>query len=56
MRCDNIFCIYWVKNNCGLDDISLDIQGNCKDCIYVNIEDEVLENYRQKLLRKFAEM
>ncbi len=56
MRCENVFCIYWVNNNCGLDEISLDIQGNCQDCIYVDIKEEELENHRQKLLRKYSEI
>ena len=56
MRCDNIFCIYWTKNHCSLNKISLDIQGNCESCIYVDIEDNVLESYRKKLLSKYAEI
>ena len=56
MRCDNIFCIYWIKNNCGLDEISLDIQGGCESCIYVDIPETELKNHRQKLLIKYEEM
>lgn len=53
MRCENIFCIYWKNEECILDEVSLDIMGNCQDCIYVDIEDDVLENYRNKLLNKY---
>ena len=53
MRCENIFCIYWKNEECILGEVSLDIMGNCQDCIYVDIEDDVLENYRNKLLNKY---
>lgn len=56
MRCNNIFCIYFENNNCGLEEISLDIQGSCQSCIYVDIPETQLENYRQSLLRKYEEM
>lgn len=52
MLCKNIFCIYWKENNCILDEISLDIQGNCEDCIYVEIENSRLEVMRKTLLQK----
>ncbi len=51
MRCENKFCIYWNENECILDDISLDVQGNCEDCIYVNIDEENLKAERQRSLK-----
>ncbi len=48
MMCENIFCIYWNDNNCILENISLDIQGKCNECIYVNISDDKLLKYRYK--------
>ncbi len=43
MDCDNVFCIYCEKGKCVLEKISLDIQGNCQDCVYVEIENSLLE-------------
>ena len=50
--CENIFCIYWKENSCTLESISLDMQGNCTDCIYIELEKTVLENARKNLLEK----
>lgn len=50
MECGNYFCIYWSDRHCVLTEISLDIQGQCEDCIYVEIEEEILERHRQKIL------
>ena len=52
MNCENIFCIYWEKNKCILDDISLDIIGNCDSCIYIDLSEKELEEYRKKGLKK----
>lgn len=51
MRCENLFCIYWSKENiCILDKIELDIQGRCESCIYVDIEESSLSNIRKTKL------
>ncbi len=55
LTCDNIFCIYWEENACILDDISLDIQGSCTDCIYVSLDPAYLTAQRTALLEKFEE-
>lgn len=55
MHCDNVFCIYWSEKACMLNKVSLDIQGNCQDCIYVNIEKDVLQRQREKVLKSFDE-
>ncbi len=52
MRCDNIFCIYWDKSICKLDEISLDVCGCCENCIYVDIDDEILKAKRQEILNR----
>lgn len=46
MKCDNELCIYEKDGLCSLREIELDIVGLCKDCIYVDIDEEYL--YRQK--------
>lgn len=53
MKCSNVFCIYWSDDECLLDNITLDIQGNCECCIYVNIDDAELQKHRKKLLSKY---
>ena len=53
MQCENIFCIYWSKQGCTLPNISLDIQGNCNKCIYIDINEEWLKSERQKSLRRY---
>lgn len=52
MQCENIFCIYWDKNECTLKEISLDDQGTCLECIYVNIDEEILKEEREKILKR----
>ncbi len=53
MTCGNCFCIYWSDNKCILDDITLDIQGNCTSCIYVSIPEKTLEQKRKEVLKKY---
>ncbi len=36
-----------------LKNVRLDIQGNCVDCIYIHIEEDVLNSLKDKLLRGF---
>ena len=52
MRCENLFCIYWKDSNCILDEISLDIMGCCCSCIYVDIDEEMLRQKREELLKR----
>ena len=52
MRCENLFCVYSQKGHCILDEISLDIQGSCTNCIYIDIESEYLDCERKKLLNE----
>ncbi len=52
LSCENEFCIYQKHGNCILHRVKLDIQGNCLDCIYVNIEEETLNNMKEKLLKE----
>ncbi len=48
MKCENNFCIYENNGVCLLNHIELDIQGQCKECIYVNVEDDELEIMKEK--------
>lgn len=47
MQCENEFCIYWARGACRLDSISLDVQGKCTCCTYVDIDEAILRPYRQ---------
>ncbi len=53
MRCENEFCIYWTEGGCLLPSVSLDIQGKCTDCIYVEIKKTTLQEERARLLRQY---
>lgn len=43
MKCENYLCIYENRGLCLLDSVELDIQGQCKECIYVNISEKGLQ-------------
>lgn len=48
--CENEFCIYQKQGNCILDNIQLDKQGCCLDCIYIDIEENELNKFKEKPL------
>lgn len=48
--CENEFCIYQKQNKCVLKSVQLDIQGNCENCLYINIEEDTLTHLKEKLL------
>ncbi len=50
ISCENEFCIYQKQGSCILKNLQLDIQGNCLDCIYINIEEDVLIALKEKVL------
>lgn len=51
MECENEFCIYEKDGICILDKISLDVQGSCKSCVYVNIDDELKKIKKKTLIQ-----
>ena len=55
MECENHFCIYCKEHRCCLDTISLDIRGNCQDCIYVSLPEKDLQQAKEKLLNRYEE-
>lgn len=55
MNCENSFCIYQSKGKCTIDKINIGILGMCTDCIYPDIDEEVLEQAKFELLKKFKE-
>ena len=50
MQCENNYCIYWESGHCILDELSLDFQGRCQECVYVPIDDDILQHAMQKIL------
>lgn len=52
LRCENKFCIYWKEYECTLDEIELDELGCCQMCIYVEVDEDILEKSRQEILRR----
>ncbi len=55
MECENFLCIYQEDGKCTLDSISLGIMGECQECIYVNIEPELLKDLKKKHLERLSE-
>lgn len=53
MRCENYYCVYWCNNNCTLTEISLDIQGNCQECILVDIDQSTIQKAREQFIAKY---
>lgn len=53
LLCENHFCIYRSKGRCILDQISLDMQGCCDECIYVTIPEELLAKERETILNSY---
>ena len=56
LSCENEFCIYQKQGNCILENVHLDIQGNCIECIYINVEQDILNNLKKKLLRELEDL
>ena len=52
MKCENTFCIYEQMGKCLFNDVDHDICGNCTDCIYVDIPQEILEYFKSNLRNK----
>ena len=50
MKCENVFCIYEEKGKCILDNISIDVSGACTDCIYIDIDEEVIRTLKNEKL------
>ncbi len=53
MKCENNFCIYQNKGNCIFEKVSIDSLGMCAECIYPDIDEEVLTQAKLRLLKKY---
>ncbi len=48
MKCENYLCIYENQGECLLENVALNILGQCKECIYIDIEQERLNRLKEK--------
>jgi len=55
MQCENHLCVFWKKDKCILNKISLGIFGQCAECIYIDISPKVIEKQRQQMLKSYRE-
>lgn len=53
MICDNKFCVFWESGECIIKEISLDCQGKCMECIYIDIDEEKMKRIRYKQREKY---
>lgn len=51
VNCQNIFCVYESKGECVLKEVSIDISGACEECIYVAIDNKVLQKEKSNILK-----
>lgn len=55
MDCENYLCIYESNGKCTLKTISLDISGQCTNCIYVTLTEEEVEQAKKRTLNSTEE-
>lgn len=53
MNCENHFCVYQADGRCTLDEVQLDITGSCTECIYVELDEGMIRESKQKFLSAF---
>lgn len=52
MNCENEFCVYCKDGQCILEEICLDSTGSCMECIHISLEEEILNEKKQKFLER----
>ncbi len=55
VNCENCFCVYEENGKCTLDSIEIDINGSCTACVYVDIQEDVLNSLKKQLLESWEE-
>lgn len=55
MKCENYFCIYEEKGECVLKEIKIDITGQCDSCIYIDVPELQLDNYKNQLKNRMKD-
>lgn len=51
MNCENYLCVYQRDGMFTLEKISIDIQGQCDECMYPQIDGETLAKIKQKYIQ-----
>lgn len=54
MECENYFCVYQEDGRCVLTSVRLDVQGRCKACIYLPLDDK-LKDLKAEVRIKYNE-
>ena len=55
INCQNYLCIYEHEGKCKLNNIELDVLGQCTECMYPNIDKTELNRLKLKTLLKLEE-
>ncbi|MBR6693533.1 MAG: hypothetical protein IKL62_01100 [Clostridia bacterium] len=50
MKCENHMCIFEEKGKCLLDEIQLDCQAKCTECINISVDEEFLAKRKKEML------
>lgn len=53
MICENVFCIYQFNGKCHAETINIDRLGMCTECIYPDIDENILNDAKLALLKKY---
>ena len=53
MDCENCFCIYESKGKCILENVGINSLGMCTECIYPDIDEEIVNTAKINLLKKY---
>ena len=53
MNCENSFCIYQSKGRCILETVDINSLGMCTECIYPNIDEDLINQAKLKLLKQY---
>lgn len=54
MNCQNKFCAYFDDEQCTLDEISIGMLGECLDCIYIDLDETLLDEERKHKRRELS--
>ena len=56
MKCENSFCIYQSKGKCLLNKVDIDSLEICTECVYPNIDKEVLNKAKLEVLETYKKL
>lgn len=55
MQCENCYCIFWKKSACILPEVSLDLRGCCRECVFWNTKDRFIKKKNSITSPKLSE-